>query len=102
MIRLNRLFGLLVVLILLVPLLVLSTIHYLSLRQFATQTLSSEVESEGIAIRDHLQNELGSMSGGIRLLAGHETIIKGSTSLYYGAQVRDRFETFMNRYHIVS
>lgn len=102
MIRLNRLFGLLVVLILLVPLLVLSTIHYLGLRQFATQTLSSEVESEGIAIRDHLQNELGSMSGGIRLLAGHETIIKGSTSLYYGAQVRDRFETFMNRYHIVS
>lgn len=102
MIRLNRLFGLLVVLILVVPLLVLSAIHYLGLKQFATQTLSGEVESEGIAIRDHLQNELGAMSGGIRLLAGHETIIKGSSSLYYGAQVRDRFETFMNRYHIVS
>lgn len=102
MIRLSRFFIGLIFCMLLLPLSVLGFIHYQGLKEFATQTLVTELNSEAFVIRENLENELGALTGGLRLLTGHETIIKGIASLYYGSQVRERFENFVNRYSVVS
>lgn len=102
MIRLSRFFIGLIFGTLVLPLTVLGIIHYQGLKQFATQTLMTELDSEAVVIRENLNNEIGALTGGLRLLTGHETIIKGIASLYYGSQVRERFENFINRYAVVS
>lgn len=102
MIRLSRFFVLLLLCMIIAPLLVLSFIHYQGLKQFATQALLTQLNSEVAVSKERLNNELRAITGGLRLLTGHETIIKGVSSVYYGSQVRDRFESFNNRYGLVS
>lgn len=102
MIRLNRFFLLLVIGMLAVPMLMLSVIHYRALEQFATRTMLEQLESEAFVVKEGLDTELRSLIGGLRLLTGHETIIKGVSSLYYATQVHDRFDAFVNRYKLVS
>ena len=102
MIRLSRLFVLLLLCMTLLPVIVLSYVHYQGMKQYATQTLMTELGSEAYVIKERLNNEMGALTGGLRLLTGHETIIKGVSSLFYSSQVLARFESFMNRYSVVS
>ena len=102
MIRLSRFLIVLMLCMIIVPLLVLSVIHYQGLKQFATQALMTQLDSEVHVTQEKLDNELRAITSGLRLLTGHETIIKGVSSLYYSSQVRERFESFTNRYNMVS
>ena len=102
MIRLSRFLIVLMLCMIIVPLLVLSVIHYQGLKQFATQALMTQLDSEVHVTQEKLDNELRAITSGLRLLTGHETIIKGVSSLYYSSQVRERFESFTNRYSMVS
>lgn len=102
MIRLSRFLIVLMLCMIIVPLLVLSVIHYQGLKQFATQALMTQLNSEVHVTQEKLDNELRAITSGLRLLTGHETIIKGVSSLYYSSQVRERFESFTNRYSMVS
>jgi len=81
---------------------VLSYVHYQGMKRYATQTLVTELGSEAYVIKENLRNELEALTGGLRLLTGHETIIKGVNSLFYSNQVAERFESFTNRYTLVS
>jgi diguanylate cyclase (GGDEF)-like protein len=102
MIRLSRFLVVLMLCMIIVPLSVLSMIHYQGLKQFATQTLITQLDSEVHVTQEKLDNEVRAITSGLRLLTGHETIIKGVSSLFYSTQVRERFESFINRYSMVS
>lgn len=102
MIRLSRFLVLLLLCMIIAPLLVLSFIHYQGLKQFATQALLTQLNSEVAVTKERLDNEVRAITSGLRLLTGHETVIKGVSSVFYSSQVRDRFESFINRYGLVS
>ena len=91
MIRLSRFLVLLLLCMIIAPLLVLSFIHYQGLKQFATQALLTQLNSEVAVTKERLDNEVRAITSGLRLLTGHETVIKGVSSVYYSSQVRDRF-----------
>ena len=102
MIRLSRLFVLMLLCMMSLSVGVLSYVHYQGMKRYATQTLVTELGSEAYVIKENLRNELEALTGGLRLLTGHETIIKGVNSLFYSNQVAERFESFTNRYTLVS
>lgn len=102
MIRLSRLFILMLLCMMFLSVGMLSYVHYQGMKRYATQTLITELGSEAYVIKENLHNELGALTGGLRLLTGHETIIKGVSSLFYSNQVAARFESFTNRYTLVS
>ncbi len=102
MIRLSRLFVLMLLCMMTLSVGVLSYVHYQGMKRYATQTLVTELGSEAYVIKENLRNELEALTGGLRLLTGHETIIKGVNSLFYSNQVAERFESFTNRYTLVS
>lgn len=102
MIRLSRLFVLMLLCMMFLSVGVLSYVHYQGMKRYATQTLVTELGSEAYVIKENLRSELEALTGGLRLLTGHETIIKGVNSLFYSNQVAERFESFTNRYTLVS
>ena len=91
MIRLSRLFILMLLCMMFLSVGMLSYVHYQGMKRYATQTLITELGSEAYVIKENLHNELGALTGGLRLLTGHETIIKGVSSLFYWKQKKESF-----------
>ncbi|WP_409419939.1 GGDEF domain-containing protein [Pseudaeromonas sp. ZJS20] len=102
MIRLSRLYLLLVLVFTLIAVGTLSLMQYQALRTYAADNLTSELKGEAFRIRDGLERQLIGLKEGLRLLTGHESIIKGLSTLIYSAQVQSRFEALSNRYGTIS
>lgn len=102
MIRLSRLYLLLVLVFTLIAVGTLSLMQYQALRTYAADNLTSELKGEAFRVRDGLEHQLIGLKEGVRLLTGHESIIKGLSTLIYSAQVQARFEALSNRYGAIA
>lgn len=102
MIRLSRLYLLLVLVFTLIAVGTLSLMQYQALHTYAADNLTNELKGEAFRIRDGLERQLIGLKEGLRLLTGHESIIKGLSTLIYSGQVQARFEALSNRYGAIS